>query len=134
VTQIDVALTNGAGANNATIKLARDDGSGGPSAFGLPGAVIGSWSVASQPPFGGCCTVTTVMISPSIPVGAGKRYWVIAEPGPNFFKTTVDIWNFNEFFDGGPSALALNGTGWFRADLYQGAFDVLACPKVCKVT
>jgi len=133
LTQIDVALTNDNGPNNATVMLAQDDGSGGPNAFGLPGAVIRSWSVASQPPFGGCCAVTSVTASPSIPVGNGKRYWVVVAPGPNIQTTTSDAWNWNVFDSGGPTAQN-HGAGWFRTDAVQGAFDVLACPKICKVT
>jgi hypothetical protein len=134
VTQIDVALGWDKGSNNATVKLAADDGSGGGVfGFGLPGQILGSWSVASQPPIGSCCVVTTVRISPSIPVGAGKRYWVIVAPGPSFFHTTSDGWNFNVFDAGGPVAQD-NGAGFFGFNNVQGAFDVLSCSKLCKVT
>jgi hypothetical protein len=129
VTQIKIALTNVApSTNNATIQLAADNA-------GVPGAILGSWSVAQQPPFGGCCALTTVNVSPSIPVGYGKHYWVIANPGPNAFQNTEDGWNLTYNLSGGNVSFNSTGTGytWETFYTYAVAMQVLGCGKLCGV-
>jgi len=126
VTQIDLALTNSGGTNNATVQLVRDEA-------GVPGAVLGSWSVANQPPLGGCCALTTIHVSPTIPVGAGKKYWVVAGPGPNNQDDTADVWNWNSQLSTGTYAYN-NGSGWTTAQSPVSAFDVLGCGKLCRVS
>ncbi len=127
ITRIDLALTNVSGTNNATVELARDNG-------GLPGAVIRSWSVAGQPPFGGCCTVTTINVSPLIPVGAGHQYWLIAIAGPNVLNDTWDAWNFTYNGASTGPVMSWNGATWIdNTGSPSSAFDVLGCGKLCKV-
>jgi hypothetical protein len=127
VSRIDVALSNVLGTNNATIELAQDSG-------GLPGAVIRSWSVAGQPPFGSCCTVTTINVSPLIALGAGHQYWLIASAGPNGLDDTWDAWNWT--YDGastGP-AMSWDGNSWIdNTGQPSGAFALYGCGKLCKV-
>ena len=123
VTQIDLALGHVTGTDNATIELARDNG-------GDPGTVLGSWSVAGQPTFGSCCTVTTVHTG-LVPVGAGRTYWVLAIAGPNGSNDTWDAWNFNT--TGAVGGAIYNGT-WFHYGNPTGAFDVIGCGKICKVS
>ncbi len=127
ISRIDLALTNVLGANNATVELAQDNG-------GLPGAVIRSWSVAGQPPFGGCCTVTTISVSPLIPVGAGKQYWLIAIAGPNVLNNIWDAWG--ETYNGASTGpvMSWDGISWIdNTGSPSGAFDILGCGKLCKV-
>lgn len=123
VTQIDVALGHVSGANNATIELARDAG-------GIPGTVLGAWGVAGQPPLGTCCGLTTIHTG-LIPVGAGRTYWVVAIAGPNGSDDTEDAWNFNT--TGATGGDIYNGT-WFMYGNPTGAFDVIGCGKICKVS
>jgi hypothetical protein len=123
VTQIDMALTYSSGTNHATVQVAADNG-------GVPGQVLGTWSVANQPPFHTCCTLTTVAVSPSISVAAGRKYWVVANPGSN---DTFDVWNITYNLLTGSSAIN-QGSGWTPTYDYLSAFDVLGCPKLCKAT
>jgi hypothetical protein len=126
VTQIDLALGHVSGTNNATIRLAQDNGAG------LPGAILGTFSVFLQPTFGTCCTLTTVHTN-LIPVGAGHKYWVIATAGPNGTNNTWDAWNFNT--TGVTSTTASDGGSGFVVQVGDpsGAFDVIGCAKLCKV-
>jgi len=126
VTQIDLALTHWSGTNNATIELAADGG-------GVPGTVLASWSVANQAPFGSCCVLTTVLASPSIPVGAGRYYWVVAIAGPSITHTGSDVWNWTYGDPNGPTAFNQGG-GWIPYGGPTVGFDVLGCAKLCKVT
>jgi hypothetical protein len=127
ISRIDIALSNLTGTNNATVELAQDSG-------GLPGAVIRSWSVAGQPPFGSCCAVTTINVSPLIPVGAGHQYWLIAIAGPNVQNDTFDTWNFTYNDANTGPIMQWDGTTWIdRAPNPSGAFDILGCGKLCKV-
>jgi len=128
VTQIDVALSNAAGTNNATISLASDNG-------GVPGTILGSWSVANQPVFGSlsCCVVATIQTGRLIPLGAGRQFWLIVDGGPNVANNTWDTWNWNTTGDTGLDAYN-TGAGWvLQPDMTLGAFDVIGCPKICKV-
>ena len=126
VTQIDVALGHLTGTNNATISLARDSG-------GLPGTILGSFSVFGQPPFGTCCGVATVS-GFLIPVAAGKQYWVIVRAGPNIANDTWDAWNLDTVGQTGPVADD-TGAGFVSLGAQtEGAFDVIACGKLCKVS
>lgn len=125
VTQIDVALSHISGTNNATIELARDDGGG------IPGTVLGSWSVSGQPAFGTCCGLTTVYTG-VIPVGAGRTYWVVAIAGPNGANDTDDRWNWNTTGATGGDFYA--PPNWYMYGNPTGAFDVIGCGKICKVS
>jgi hypothetical protein len=126
ITRIDIALSHFLGTNNATIQLAPDNG-------GVPGTPIRSWLVAGQPAFGTCCAVTTIDVSPLVPVAAGKRYWLIAKPGPNALNDTWDAWNWT--YNGAQTGpvLTSDGTNWFVPGAVSGAFDIVACGKLCKV-
>lgn len=124
VTQIDLGLTHYSGTNDAVIKLQQDNG-------GVPGTVLGSWPVAGQPPFGSCCGLTTIHVSPTIPVGAGRTYWVVAYPGVGTAPT--DVWNWSSYLYGTTFAIDQGG-GWFDVYDYASAFDVLGCGKLCKVS
>jgi hypothetical protein len=128
VTQIDVALSNNSGTNNATISLASDNG-------GVPGTILGSWSVANQPHFGSlsCCVVATVHTSRMIPLGAGGQFWLIVDGGPNVANNTWDAWNWNTTGDTGLDAYN-HGAGWVLQPAQTlGAFDVIGCAKLCRV-
>jgi hypothetical protein len=130
VTRIDIALSNFFGTNNATVELVQDNG-------GLPtGQVMGAWSVFGQAPFGSCCGITTINLSQLIPLGAGHHYWLLAIPGPNFQNDTWDAWNwtYNGASTGGTMSFE-GGVGWI--DLTgdpSGAFDIVGCGKICKVS
>jgi hypothetical protein len=129
VTQIDLGLVYDGGTNNATVSLAADDG------FGEPGQILGSWPVANQPPYHSCCSLTTVHVSPSMPVGAGRTYWVIVSPGPNANQDTSDVWDANYYGDFGYFAQSQDGGAtWSTYYGGQSAFDVIGCSKLCKVT
>jgi hypothetical protein len=123
LTQIDLALGHVNGANNATIELAHDNG-------GIPGTVIGAWGVAGQPAMGTCCGLSTVHTG-LIPVGAGRTYWVVAIAGPNGADDTWDAWNWNT--TGATGGDYYNGT-WYQYGNPTGAFDVIGCGKLCKVS
>jgi hypothetical protein len=127
VTRIDLALTHVSGVNNAVIKLATDNG-------GIPGTVLGSFFVFGQPPFGTCCAVTTVNVSPIIPVAAGHKYWVVAVAGPNGANNTWDAWQLTYNGASTGAVKSWNGSTWldFTGDP-SGAFDVIGCGKLCKV-
>jgi hypothetical protein len=129
ITQIDVALSHFLGTNRATVQLAQDNG-------GLPGAVLRSWPLANQPPFNVCCPLTTIDVSPMIAVGAGKKYWLIAMAGPSLLGDTWDGWDQNSIGQLGPVAgnnFASNGWFLIGSAESEGAFDVIGCPKLCKV-
>ena len=126
VTRIDVALGHLTGTNNATVQLAADNG-------GLPGAILRTWLVFGQPALGTCCTLTTVNTGTLVPVGAGRQYWVIVTAGPNVANDTWDAWNWNSVGDSGTFAFD-TGSGWALAGATRGAFDVIGCSKLCKVT
>jgi hypothetical protein len=125
VTQIDVAVSNAGGANGPlTIQLAADDG-------GVPGAVYGTWTVFSGVPvFGTCCQIETIHVSPSLPVGQGRQYWVVASTSGS---DTWDAWNWNSVGATG-TELYNQGSGWLaNLDSPLGAFDVLGVPKLSRV-
>jgi hypothetical protein len=129
ITRIDIALSNYFGTNNATVELVQDNG-------GLPtGQVLGAWSVAGQAPFGSCCAVTTINTGRLIPVGAGRQYWLVAVPGPNFQNDTWDAWNWTyNNASTGPNMSYEGGVGWIdNTGDPSGAFDIVGCGKVCKV-
>ncbi len=123
VTQIDVGVTHAVGTNAAVVKLAQDNG-------GVPGAVLGSWSIANQPTYGATCCATAISISPSISIGAGRTYWVIAVAGAS---NTDDAFNWNYNGTSGTYAYSTNGTSWTLTGGPPGAFDVIGCSKLCKV-
>ncbi len=123
VTQIDVGVTHFAGTNAAVVKLAQDNG-------GVPGAVLGSWPIANQPTYGATCCATTIPINPSISIGAGRTYWVIAVAGAS---NTDDALNFNYNGTTGIYAYSTNGTSWTLLAGPIGAFDVIGCYKICHV-
>jgi hypothetical protein len=121
VTQIDLGLTYFGGTNAAIVQLSADSG-------GLPGMVLRSWTVEGMPFYGTCCEVTTVTASPSIPVRAGKQYWVAVLPSAD---DTSEVWNWTADDLQGPFASDL-GSGWSSYFDHVSAFRVLGCNKLCK--
>lgn len=126
VTQIDLGLTFIDGTNAATVQLATDNG------YPAPSQVLRSWQVANQPLIYTCpCGLTTVHVSPAIPVAAGRRYWVIVRPGTSM---TADAWNHTYNAAQGLIGVYYDWWGrWQVGDAPMSAFDVIGCPKLCKV-
>jgi PEP-CTERM motif len=117
VTQIDVALTNASGTNEADVSLWTSVG-------GLPGAILGNWIVTNQPYFASTSnTLTTISGITGITLTSGDNYYVIAAP---IASDTLDAFNFNNTGALGP-IVADSGSG-FTGGLCCGviaAFDVL---------
>lgn len=121
VTQIDLGLTHVSGWNTATVQLARDSG-------GIPGTVLGTWTVSGQPSYPSCCGVTTFSTG-LIAVGAGRKYWVVVSAING--SDTEDAWNWNT--TGATGGDFYDGTTWYMYGNPTGAFDVIGCGKVCRV-
>src|SRR5262245_47176061 len=123
VTQIDVGLTHFDGTNAALVKLAADSN-------GVPGQILASWPAANQGAYGSTCCPTTFTAYPPVSVVAGRRYWVIAVAGA---PDTNDAFMWNYWGTNGAYAFSTDGTTWSLTFGAIGAFDVLGCPKLCKV-
>jgi hypothetical protein len=122
VTRIDIGLTNFSGPNSATVLLAQDNG-------GVPGHVLGQWAVSGQPPFGSTtCCPTTIILPATVPIGAGRTYWVIARAGTT---TTNDGWNWNYYGTVGTYAYSTNGSNWSTSYDTISAFAVIGCTGAC---
>jgi hypothetical protein len=83
VTQIDVALTYVEGPNDAVVALYTD-------VSNAPGSLLGSWTVAGQPP--NIPPVTTISGISGIALVAGGSYFIEISPGN---AGTEDMWNEN---------------------------------------
>jgi hypothetical protein len=124
VQEIDIAAVHSSGPNATIVQLAQDNG-------GVPGAVLASTGVINSPPSGSTCCAGVATVSPSVPIGAGHTYWVIARAPAS---TTYNGWAWNPNFTTGTFAYSQNGgSTWSTTYSYIGAFAVVGCSKVCKV-
>jgi len=114
LTQIDVAITHSSGTNSVSLTLNLDG-------FGLPGAVLETWSLSSLPAIAACCTVETVTPVGSIVLYPGAQYWLVASA---IASDTIDAWAVNTTGAIGPVAENL-GSGFVMTSGTLGAFDVL---------
>ena len=74
------------------------------------------------------CCPTTINLPVTVPIGAGRTYWVIARAGTS---TTWDGWNWNYYGTTGTFAYSANGTTWGTTSGTIGAFDVIGCTGAC---
>ena len=117
VTQIDIALTNASGTNEADISLWTNVG-------GLPGAILGNWTVTNQLHFGSTSNaLTSISGITGITLTSGGSYYLIAAP---IDADTWDAFNENITGAGGPHVQNL-GSGFTGGCCTAtiGAFDVL---------
>jgi hypothetical protein len=113
LTQIDVAITLYSGTSLLDFGLYSDSG-------GVPGSLLTSWSIASLPAAGTCCTVETLVPGTSITLNAGVQYWLLASVS----QDTMALWNTNNIGQQGPEW----STGVGASTQTEGAFDVLGDP------
>lgn len=115
LSQIDIALSFGAGTNSAMVTLNSDSS-------GAPGGVLMMWNLSTLPAFGTCCVVETLRPSSLLLLSSGTPYWVVSNPGTS---DTAAAWNFSNVGATGLAELN-NGSGFFVAPHSElGAFDVL---------
>ena len=116
ITQINIALTNASGTNGAYISLWTNVG-------GLPGAILGNWTVTNLPQFGTTSnTLATISDITGITLTVGGSYYRIAEP---IASDTLDVWNDNVTGAGGPHVQD-TGAGFVNTCCApNGAYEVL---------
>jgi hypothetical protein len=76
----------------------------------------------------------TTVYTGLIPVRAGRTYWVVATAGPNVSNNTWDAWNFNTTGATSGTIDYYSGTWHTQVGQPSGAFDVIGCGKICKVS
>ena len=128
LTQIDLALSfflSGGTARGISISLNQDSD-------GMPGAALETWgglTAPSQVEGATSALVTTVFSASTIPLLAGKQYWIVASPAS---PDTSDFWLMNAVDGTGRGGrLAFNyGVGWIVQDVPSDglAFDVRGTP------
>lgn len=124
VQEIDIGAVHVSGLNATIVQLAQDNG-------GVPGAVLASTGVSNSPSTGSTCCVGVAPVSPSVPIGAGHTYWVIARAP---ISTTYNGWAWNYYGDSGGFAFSQDGGAtWSATGGNIGAFAVIGCSKLCKV-
>jgi PEP-CTERM motif len=116
VAQIDVALSNISGTNEADVSLWTDAG-------GSPGTELGDWTVSNQPGFGTTSTeLATISGITGVALTAGSSYYLVVAP---IADDTFDVFNLNSTGASGP-VLINNGSGFFEASTTLSGFDVLS--------
>jgi len=126
LSEIDIALTNEAGTNGATVQLVNSVG-------GLPGTTVyETWTLSGLPAYGATSLGSADMLmssGPAVQLTSGTQYWVVAEPADS---TTKDVWNYNSTGAVGNYAFSDNGgTKWnFDSTGPQLAFVVASEPSV----
>lgn len=116
--QIDLGLSNVLGTNSATVSLWTD-------AAGVPGTLLGSWSVSNQPFFGSTdSALTTISGISGIDLLAGAAYFLVVVPGAS---DTWDAWNESTVSTGDVLFSTDGGATWGTNGGAQalGAFDLL---------
>jgi PEP-CTERM motif len=116
VTQIDIALANISGTNEAEVSLWTDVG-------GVQGTELGDWTVNDQPAFGSTSTeLATISGITGVNLAAGSSYYLVVAP---IAADTYDVFNFNSTGASGPVLVNL-GSGFFQYGTTLTAFDVLS--------
>lgn len=117
VSQIDVALTNVSGTNGAIISLLDSDD-------GVPGTVLGSWSVSGLQPVNTATGAIATVSVPGISLVSGDLYFVAVAPAAG---DTLDKWMDNpklagdvEFYSDG-----IPGDWNVHVDGAAAAFEVM---------
>lgn len=101
--QIDVGLSNVTGTNSATVSLWTD-------AAGVPGTLLGSWSVSNLPAFGATdSALTTISGISGIDLLAGAAYFLAVAPGAG---DTWDTWNWSTVSTGDVLYSTDGGATW----------------------
>lgn len=103
VKTISVAVSWANGTNGVTVSLNRD-------VAGLPGPALYKERVTELPPYGSCCSTSTITAKKGVRVNAGTPYWVVVKTD----KATRNTWAFwNDNTIGGLGIVATNsGEGW----------------------
>lgn len=112
VRKIVVALGVSFGATTMNVSLQED-------ADGFPGATLGQFKLADVPPLGSCCETEAVRVK-SVPVVAGKRYWVVAKASGD----TAGGWHLNSIGATGDFVFR-NKDGWHPESGVLAAFKVV---------
>ena len=122
LSEIDLALANYSGTNEATVSLWTDFG-------GMPTNQLGSWNVSGQGQYGANESITAITGITGITLHAGDRYFVeiAAQPGIDG-SSTVDAWNFNNQGATGDFYQKLFGNVLNQGLNTLGAFAVLGSP------
>jgi hypothetical protein len=76
---------------------------------GVPGAILAGGTVFNSPGIGSTCCVGSISVSPSVPIGAGPKYWIIARAATS---TTFNGWNWSCYGGNTTFAFSQNGTTW----------------------
>lgn len=88
------------------------------------GVQLGSWTLSSPQPFGGCCGLMS-QAGLSIPVNTVDTYWLIISP-TSFSSTTWGAWNFSNSTNGQLDFSTDGNNTWNDGGVTsQGAFQVL---------
>ena len=133
LTQIDLPFhiyASGPYTNAINLSLNQDSN-------GVPGGALETWSGIMPPSAvgGTSSVVTTVYPAFSVPLLAGKQYWIVASPAAS---NTLELWVLNAGDGTGPRGrMALNqGLGWVVQVLQSGnvAFDVRGTPTSAYLT
>ncbi len=119
VTQINLGISQGSpGLNIATIELTTDSG-------GIPGTILGSWTIFAHPTLGNCCGLTSITGITGVDLSAGD-YFLVALPATD---VTNVAWNLNSVGTLGLEEFNENGTGWQQnPNSPLGAFEILGTP------
>lgn len=105
VTEIDAAVENAAGTNQADISLYTDDG-------GVPGIALKTFKVTGLQGVSGCCGLAVGKDAKGIPVKGGVTYWVAVTTDKKS-SDTFDIWVDNSTDEIHAAPVAVNqGAGW----------------------
>lgn len=116
--QIDLGLSNVTGTNSATVSLWTD-------AAGVPGTMLGSWSVSNQPSFGSTdSALATIGGISGIDLSAGASYFLVVVPDA---ADTWDTWNWSTVSTGDVLYSTDGGGTWGTNGGAQalGAFDLI---------
>ena len=127
LTQIDIPFSiYASGPYSTAVNLSLNQDSNG-----VPGAALETWAgIVPQPNGHGTSSlVTTFYPAFTVPLLAGKQYWIVASPAAS---NTLELWLLNAGDGTGPRGrMALNqGLGWVVQVLPSGnlAFDVRGTP------
>ena len=89
------------------------------------GVVLGSWTLSSSQPFGGCCGLMS-QSGLSIPVNTVDNYWLIISP-TSLSSTLWGAWNFSDSATGQLDFSTDGNMTWNDGGVTnQGAFQILS--------
>ena len=110
--RVFLAISHAGGINRIDATLQEDDN-------GLPGNVIRAIKVEGFPELGTCCDTESIP-GKSLPLQAGKTYWIVATPK----DLSALAWNNTNTGDEGNGAFD-TGSGWQTFTGMQSAFAVI---------